>query len=103
MGKPKYLNVFLLHRLSVITYLDTNLNLLSYVIQLRYKRWLWWTRFATVVTVVQFLLAMYLLFVVGNNTSNDCALGKVLFPLFIQKYTFNFLKSNYGVFSFHAD
>ncbi|KNA18371.1 hypothetical protein SOVF_071440 [Spinacia oleracea] len=42
--------------------------------RLRYKRWLWWTRFATVVTVVQFLLAMYLLFVVGNNTSNDCAL-----------------------------
>ncbi|XP_048500532.1 uncharacterized protein LOC104893624 isoform X4 [Beta vulgaris subsp. vulgaris] len=43
--------------------------------RLSYKRWLWWTRFATVVTLVQLLLAMYLIFVVGSNTpSTDCAL-----------------------------
>ncbi|XP_021776360.1 uncharacterized protein LOC110740191 [Chenopodium quinoa] len=43
--------------------------------RLRYKSWLWWTRFATVVTVVQFLLAIYIMFVVGSNiSSNDCAI-----------------------------
>ncbi|CAO2820531.1 unnamed protein product [Amaranthus hypochondriacus] len=43
--------------------------------RLKYKRWLWWTRLATIVTVVQFLSAMYLMFVVVGHTSlNDCAL-----------------------------
>nr|XP_004298040.2 PREDICTED: uncharacterized protein LOC101307112 isoform X3 [Fragaria vesca subsp. vesca] len=30
--------------------------------RVRYKKWLWWTRFATVITVLQFIGAFYLLF-----------------------------------------
>lgn len=50
--------------------------------QVRYKKWLWWTRFATVITVLQFAGASYLLynmasFMSHNETTNHCILGKV--------------------------
>ncbi|XP_042491710.1 uncharacterized protein LOC122071424 isoform X7 [Macadamia integrifolia] len=46
----------------------------------RYKRWLWWTRFAMIVTVLQLLGATYLIFsarkfVTPNGTSGGCFLG----------------------------
>ncbi|KAM7461559.1 hypothetical protein LguiA_029680 [Lonicera macranthoides] len=46
----------------------------------RYRRWLCWTRFATIITVLQLLGATHLLFHVGKHTSADqtsssCALG----------------------------
>ncbi|KAJ4954802.1 hypothetical protein NE237_011585 [Protea cynaroides] len=48
--------------------------------RMRYKRWLWWTRFAMVVTVLQLLGATYLIFSVGkfvfhHGTSSGCLLG----------------------------
>ncbi|ONI29108.1 hypothetical protein PRUPE_1G181900 [Prunus persica] len=48
--------------------------------RVRYKKWLWWTRFATVVTVLQFAGASYLLynmasFMSHNETTNHCILG----------------------------
>ncbi|GAV82892.1 Lipase_3 domain-containing protein [Cephalotus follicularis] len=50
--------------------------------RIRYKAWLWWTRFAIIITVLQFVGATYLMFVVAkyvspNQTSSDCALGRV--------------------------
>ncbi|KAL9242500.1 hypothetical protein vseg_016492 [Gypsophila vaccaria] len=50
--------------------------------RLSYKRWVWWTRFATIITVVQFLLAMYLVFVLArkastDDTSHNCGVGSL--------------------------
>uniref|UniRef100_A0A7C8ZPT0 DUF7358 domain-containing protein n=2 Tax=Opuntia streptacantha TaxID=393608 RepID=A0A7C8ZPT0_OPUST len=42
--------------------------------RLRYKRWLCWTRLASAVTVMQFLLAVWLLFMVVKM-SNGCIIG----------------------------
>lgn len=50
--------------------------------QLAYKRWLWWTRFALVMTVLQFSGAACLIFKVirylsyGGESSEHCVLGK---------------------------
>lgn len=49
--------------------------------QVRYKKWLWWTRFATVITVLQFIGASYLLYNMAshmsdNGTSSLCNFGK---------------------------
>lgn len=55
---------------------------LSYLdFQLKYKTWLWWTRFAMVITVLQFIGATYLMFRVAKFVSRDgmrrdCVLGK---------------------------
>ncbi|GLU01082.1 hypothetical protein SLE2022_184080 [Rubroshorea leprosula] len=48
--------------------------------RIKYKRWLWWTRFAIVVTLLQFVAATYLIFMVAkfvsrDETSNQCVLG----------------------------
>ncbi|XP_011624771.1 uncharacterized protein LOC18437972 isoform X2 [Amborella trichopoda] len=39
--------------------------------RMRYKRWLWWTRLGMVITVMQFLAAVYLMFVAVRNTSSS--------------------------------
>ncbi|KAG9447170.1 hypothetical protein H6P81_013298 [Aristolochia fimbriata] len=49
--------------------------------RIRYKRWLWWTRFAMIVAVLQFLGATYLLFVTVkyasyHGESQACFLGQ---------------------------
>ncbi|XP_068665380.1 uncharacterized protein [Aristolochia californica] len=49
--------------------------------RIRYKRWLWWTRFGMIVTVLQFVGATYLLFVTVKNASyhdesHGCFLGQ---------------------------
>ncbi|XP_008445625.2 uncharacterized protein LOC103488587 isoform X5 [Cucumis melo] len=48
--------------------------------RLRYKRWLWWTRFALILVMMQFAGAVYLIFHMTNyighdETSSGCALG----------------------------
>ncbi|CAH2038815.1 unnamed protein product [Thlaspi arvense] len=48
--------------------------------KLKYKTWLWWTRFAMVITVLQFIGATYLMFPVAKFVSHDgmprdCVLG----------------------------
>ncbi|CAM9003168.1 unnamed protein product [Rhodiola kirilowii] len=49
-----------------------------------YKRWLWWTRFALVMTVLQLLGAAFLMFNVirfvsfGGDMSKDCVLGRTM-------------------------
>ncbi|CAN6728417.1 unnamed protein product [Malus baccata var. baccata] len=48
--------------------------------RVRYKKWLWWTRFATVITVLQFIGASYLLYNMAshmsdNGTSSHCNFG----------------------------
>ncbi|PIA29866.1 hypothetical protein AQUCO_05800146v1 [Aquilegia coerulea] len=47
--------------------------------RMRYKRWLWWTRFGMVITVLQFVGATYLMFVIlkyfsHNGNSRACFL-----------------------------
>nr|XP_010930154.1 uncharacterized protein LOC105051408 isoform X2 [Elaeis guineensis] len=37
--------------------------------RLRYKRWLWWARFGTAVTVLQFLGAVYLMYIIFSDFS----------------------------------
>uniref|UniRef100_F6I3R3 DUF7358 domain-containing protein n=1 Tax=Vitis vinifera TaxID=29760 RepID=F6I3R3_VITVI len=49
---------------------------------MKYKTWLWWTRFAMVITILQFVGATYLIFHVAKHTSNDgtsndCVLGVI--------------------------
>uniref|UniRef100_A0A0E0JSA4 Uncharacterized protein n=1 Tax=Oryza punctata TaxID=4537 RepID=A0A0E0JSA4_ORYPU len=49
--------------------------------QLRYKRWLWWTRFGVVITVLQFVLALCLLCIIvkdfsGGRSSKQCLSGQ---------------------------
>jgi hypothetical protein len=39
--------------------------------KLKYKTWLWWTRFAMVITVLQFIGATYLLFRLAKYVSRD--------------------------------
>ncbi|KAL5703162.1 hypothetical protein ACHQM5_028289 [Ranunculus cassubicifolius] len=51
--------------------------------RMRYKKWLWWTRFGMVITVVQFVGATYLLFVMlkyvsTHGNSRGCFLGSDL-------------------------
>ncbi|GAB4834160.1 hypothetical protein Ancab_032424 [Ancistrocladus abbreviatus] len=48
--------------------------------RMRYIKWIWWTRFATIVTIVQFLLAVYLTCTVVKSTSqygntDHCVIG----------------------------
>ncbi|XP_059632852.1 uncharacterized protein LOC132275397 [Cornus florida] len=48
----------------------------------RYMRWLWWTRFVTVISVLQFVGAAYLIFIVvkhvcQHGTSRNCVSGHV--------------------------
>ncbi|XP_010241535.1 PREDICTED: uncharacterized protein LOC104586101 isoform X2 [Nelumbo nucifera] len=48
---------------------------------MRYKRWLWWTRFAMMITVLQFMGAVYLMIIAVNyishyGKSSDCFLGR---------------------------
>ncbi|KAK4751260.1 hypothetical protein SAY87_004742 [Trapa incisa] len=50
--------------------------------RMRYLKWNWWTRFATIVTILQFLGAIYLLVhlyksAYHQDTSNECLLGVV--------------------------
>ncbi|KAG7995200.1 hypothetical protein I3843_01G096900 [Carya illinoinensis] len=50
--------------------------------RMRYKKWLWWTRFATVITVLQFVGATYLMFHMAKyishpGSSSNCVLGKM--------------------------
>ncbi|XP_020533140.1 diacylglycerol lipase-beta isoform X2 [Jatropha curcas] len=48
--------------------------------RMRYKTWLWWSRFAMVITLLQIIGAIYLVFNVAkyvshDGTSNECLLG----------------------------
>ncbi|OAY69329.1 hypothetical protein ACMD2_24126 [Ananas comosus] len=51
-----------------------------FVALVRYKRWLWWTRFGMVVTVLQFVAAVYLMFIINdfafNGNSKACFGGQ---------------------------
>lgn len=38
--------------------------------QMRYKRWLWWTRFGMFITTLQFIAALYLMGVVAKDLSS---------------------------------
>lgn len=54
---------------------------LWYVDQVRYLKWIWWTRFASVITILQFVGATYLLVHLYKSashqeTANECLLGK---------------------------
>ncbi|XP_058093977.1 uncharacterized protein LOC131240008 isoform X2 [Magnolia sinica] len=49
--------------------------------RIRYKRWLWWTRFGIVITILQFVAVTYLMFIIVKYVSYDgnssgCFLGK---------------------------
>ncbi|KAG0540581.1 hypothetical protein BDA96_03G421400 [Sorghum bicolor] len=49
--------------------------------KLRYKRWLWWTRFGMVITVLQFVLAIYLMCIIlkdvlDGGSSKQCFSGQ---------------------------
>ncbi|KAM0940039.1 putative fungal lipase-like domain, alpha/Beta hydrolase [Dioscorea sansibarensis] len=49
--------------------------------KMRYRRWLWWTRIGSAVTILQFVGALYLMLVMANSLSyyesmEDCFLGK---------------------------
>lgn len=49
---------------------------------MRYKRWLWWTRTAMIITVLQLMGATYLVFrivkhVSQSPTPDDCLIGKL--------------------------
>ena len=51
---------------------------------MRYKTWLWWTRFAIVITVFQLVGATFLMInmaklVSNGDPSSNCVLGKILF------------------------
>lgn len=59
-------------------------NLEKFIVneQVRYRRWLWWTRFGMGVTALQFTGALYLTFVLVKNFSYDgkskkCFLGNI--------------------------
>jgi hypothetical protein len=59
-----------------------NLTILFIAEQLRYKTWLWWSRFALVMTLLQILTAIYLVFNVvkyisHDGTSSECQPGKL--------------------------
>ncbi|KAK3162737.1 hypothetical protein QOZ80_1BG0093140 [Eleusine coracana subsp. coracana] len=38
--------------------------------RLRYKRWLWWTRFGMLITMLQFVMAIYLMCIIVKDFSN---------------------------------
>ncbi|XP_058093980.1 uncharacterized protein LOC131240008 isoform X4 [Magnolia sinica] len=51
--------------------------------RIRYKRWLWWTRFGIVITILQFVAVTYLMFIIVKYVSYDgnssgCFLGLAL-------------------------
>uniref|UniRef100_I1NUB9 Uncharacterized protein n=1 Tax=Oryza glaberrima TaxID=4538 RepID=I1NUB9_ORYGL len=53
---------------------------LRHLSRLRYKRWLWWTRFGVVITVLQFVLALCLLCIIvkdfsAGRSSKQCLSG----------------------------
>ncbi|XP_042378225.1 uncharacterized protein LOC121971155 isoform X1 [Zingiber officinale] len=71
-------------------------SLIRYERRMRYKKWLWWTRFGMLVTALQFLVALFLLcvfakdFSTGTNANNNCLSGlkdtawkKILFISFL--------------------
>nr|XP_034597318.1 uncharacterized protein LOC117858369 isoform X3 [Setaria viridis] len=50
--------------------------------RLRYKRWLWWTRFGMIITMLQFVLAIYLMCaiikdVLAEGSLKQCFSGKI--------------------------
>lgn len=62
--------------------------LIDYYVTLkrRYRKWLWWTRFAAVITALQFLGAAYFLFtlmkfIYQDAPSTSCVLGNLSFEL----------------------
>ncbi|KAJ0977010.1 hypothetical protein J5N97_012484 [Dioscorea zingiberensis] len=49
--------------------------------RMRYRRWLWWTRIGSAVTMLQFVGALYLMVVIADNLyyyekTEDCFIGK---------------------------
>ncbi|KAG6512239.1 hypothetical protein ZIOFF_030335 [Zingiber officinale] len=58
-------------------------SLIRYERRMRYKKWLWWTRFGMLVTALQFLVALFLLcvfakdFSTGTNANNNCLSGNM--------------------------
>ncbi|CAN1247847.1 hypothetical protein LINPERPRIM_LOCUS6513 [Linum perenne] len=66
------------------TDIDSNIwkTFLGFGKQVRYKRWLWWSRLAMVVTVLQLLSAFFLLFntmhyISHNQPTTQCVLDKI--------------------------
>ena len=66
--------------------------------QVRYKRWLWWTRFGMAVGALQLVAAIYLMFVIVRDLSKErrstsCFFGMFetlnLFPLLTIYFSFN--------------
>ncbi|XP_062207788.1 uncharacterized protein LOC133909388 isoform X2 [Phragmites australis] len=60
--------------------LSRYLKLYSFCGQLRYKKWLWWTRFGMVITMLQFVLATYLMCIIIKDvlavgSSRQCFSG----------------------------
>nr|GMD99623.1 lipase class 3 family protein [Ipomoea batatas] len=70
-------------RAFALTILSPNSNSHPNIRQRRYRRWLWWTRFAAVITALQFLGAAYFLFtlmkfIYQDDPSTGCVLGLAL-------------------------
>jgi len=58
------------------------MNLWLLIDQMRYRKWLWWTRFGMMVTATQFIVALYVMYIIVKDISysrkvNACFLGKV--------------------------
>ncbi|GFY92857.1 lipase class 3 family protein [Actinidia rufa] len=55
--------------------------------RIRYKRWLWWTRFLVLTTVQQFVATVYLFLIVAEHMnqrgSRNCVLGTCLWCAFV--------------------
>jgi hypothetical protein len=50
--------------------------------QVRYKRWLWWTRFGVAVGALQMLAAIYLMFVIVKDLSKERRSESCFFGMF---------------------
>lgn len=60
---------------------DFNLHILLKNGQVKYKKWIWWTRVAMLITVLQFTSAIFLMvqmfdYVSPNDEASDCIFGK---------------------------
>jgi hypothetical protein len=50
--------------------------------QVRYKRWLWWTRFGMAVGALQLVAAIYLMFVIVRDLSKERRSTSCFFGMF---------------------
>ncbi|CAO2172413.1 unnamed protein product [Urochloa humidicola] len=66
---------------AIGTHVDSERDLRQ-LSRLRYKRWLWWTRFGMIITMLQFVLAIYLMCVImkdvsAGGSSKQCFSGRI--------------------------